>query len=377
MKAGEDCLKMFDAFKKELRVARSFNVAILNHMNAKDELRMAIERMRIADKDTVKNEKDMCSLVFAENLDSTLEMFSLQHQACEALLRQKQGRLKYITSLRNIDIDAKAGNPDDCPICQRRLGKKWVILPCGHSFCCDCVTSLMLSMQVCGEHGLWFRCPVCRSNTSRKYMTYVCSSRGSELLDSVTSTSSDVTSPFHIDPNLSRNLRLFGDFSSKIMAVVRLLAYIKAVDSTTKCLVFSTWKDILQIASFALVENNIPFFMVENRTHLRTVLPKFKADCHFSVLLMPTSIGANGLNITEAKHVIFIEPVFDPHVQQQAAGRVHRIGQTDRTYVHHLILRGSIEEKISSSLNRCELQDSDQDHDMPFTMQDLANLFLL
>ena len=31
--------------------------------------------------------------------------------------------------------------------------------------------------------------------------------------------------------------------------------------------------------------------------------------------------------VAEAQHVIMMEPIFDPAVEQQAIGRIHRIGQ--------------------------------------------------
>jgi SNF2 family DNA or RNA helicase len=44
--------------------------------------------------------------------------------------------------------------------------------------------------------------------------------------------------------------------------------------------------------------------------------------------------------------VILYDPWWNPAVEAQAIDRAHRIGQTKPVFVHRLIARGTIEEKI-------------------------------
>lgn len=57
-------------------------------------------------------------------------------------------------------------------------------------------------------------------------------------------------------------------------------------------------------------------------------------SAHPQVLLLLMQQGSNGLNLTEAQHVVLVEPSLNPAVEAQAVGRVDRIGQTRATHVH-------------------------------------------
>jgi len=72
--------------------------------------------------------------------------------------------------------------------------------------------------------------------------------------------------------------------------------------------------------------------------------PKVEVGC--DALLLQLKSGGQGLNLTEATHVMFIDPSLNTAQHLQAAGRVHRIGQTKPTFVHWFVIKDSIEENI-------------------------------
>ena len=76
------------------------------------------------------------------------------------------------------------------------------------------------------------------------------------------------------------------------------------------------------------------------------IVNKFNSDPSIDVLLLTTSVGGLGLNLTGADTVIFVEHDWNPQKDLQAMDRAHRIGQKKVVNVYRLITRGTLEEKI-------------------------------
>jgi len=56
--------------------------------------------------------------------------------------------------------------------------------------------------------------------------------------------------------------------------------------------------------------------------------------------------GAEGLTLVEANHAFMLEPILNHSIDAQAINRIHRIGQTSKTFVHRYIIADTVEEKI-------------------------------
>ncbi|CAK7227306.1 TATA-binding protein-associated factor mot1 [Sporothrix curviconia] len=121
-----------------------------------------------------------------------------------------------------------------------------------------------------------------------------------------------------------------------------------------RALVFCQMKEMLD-----MVQNTVLKTMLPSVSYLRMdgsveankrqdIVNKFNSDPSYDVLLLTTSVGGLGLNLTGADTVIFVEHDWNPQRDLQAMDRAHRIGQKKVVNVYRLITRGTLEEKILS-----------------------------
>merc|ERR1719189_3307572 len=119
-----------------------------------------------------------------------------------------------------------------------------------------------------------------------------------------------------------------------------------------RALIFFQLKSMIDI-----VENDLLKKLMPDVTYLRldgsvpastrhSIVRKFNQDVTIDLLLLTTSVGGLGLNLTGADTVIFVEQDWNPMKDLQAMDRAHRIGQKKVVNVYRLISKGTIEEKI-------------------------------
>ncbi|KAK0362778.1 TATA-binding protein-associated factor mot1 [Friedmanniomyces endolithicus] len=104
----------------------------------------------------------------------------------------------------------------------------------------------------------------------------------------------------------------------------------------------TVFKRLLPTATFARLDGSI------EASKRQDIVNKFNSDPSIDCLLLTTSVGGLGLNLTGADTVIFVEHDWNPQKDLQAMDRAHRIGQKKVVNVYRLITRGTLEEKILS-----------------------------
>ncbi|XP_049765054.1 E3 ubiquitin-protein ligase SHPRH [Schistocerca cancellata] len=333
-------LRLLDAMKKEFRQLRVAWMRLFDIVAVQDETNMARLRLRVrypAEPLPAPQKRNLVGQLSSNIVNKVetihiIEEYEVQSHAvrleadraiASAGLRKKFGMLQYLENLNK--------DPDPCPICHCKLEKKWSVLLCGHYYCMDCIQT-MLKISVTSVTTT-VKCAVCRETTRCIDISFV-----NLETEDITGYDADV--------------KILGSHSKKVEAIVKTMLIIKKEDPEAKALIFSGWEKLLEILRTALVMNGISVRQLQSGNRFQQCLADFKnKDLRVDALLLPVRSGAKGLNLTEATHVLLVEPILNPADELQAIGRVHRIGQKKKTTVHRFLIRGTVEERIYEAMH--------------------------
>jgi SNF2 family DNA or RNA helicase len=132
--------------------------------------------------------------------------------------------------------------------------------------------------------------------------------------------------------------------SSKFNYLTDLLETLK--QEGRRVLIFSQFTSMLSIIEDHLVTQNTSYLKLTGATKNRQdLVEKFQAG-EADVFLISLKAGGTGLTLTAADTVIHYDPWWNPAAENQATDRAYRIGQDKPVFVHKLICKGTVEQRI-------------------------------
>jgi len=127
----------------------------------------------------------------------------------------------------------------------------------------------------------------------------------------------------------------------------------EAEEEGRKILVFSFFLDTLAKVQELMGDRCLPLITGSvNAEERQNIIDRFYSAGAGSVLACQIQAGGIGLNIQTASVVIFCEPQIKPSLQEQAIGRVYRMGQVRNVLVRHLLCEHTVDERIRDLLER-------------------------
>ncbi|CAF0758335.1 unnamed protein product [Rotaria sordida] len=136
--------------------------------------------------------------------------------------------------------------------------------------------------------------------------------------------------------------------SGKFELLDRILPKLKA--SGHKILLFCQMTSVMDLLEYYFAYRNYSYIRLDGTTKADDrceLLKNFNddnVDCF--IFLLSTRAGGVGLNLQKADTVILFDSDWNPHQDQQAQDRAHRIGQKNEVRVLRLITVNTVEEKI-------------------------------
>ncbi|KAG7136596.1 putative ATP-dependent helicase like protein [Verticillium longisporum] len=268
------------------------------------------------------------------------------YQTAHRKLSSAEAKHRYLVSLREGGA-SKANEPKMCIICQTdfTIG---VLTVCGHQFCKQCLM-------------LWFKahhnCPMCKRKlkiTDLHTITLKPRELTLHTEDAPTSTpgkkrsaarnKSAIYSEFGADKLAQiRDVDLEGPpLTTKVDSIVRHLLWLRESDPGAKSIVFSQYRDFLQVIGSALSRSRIGYTSIDKPNGVQ----RFKEDAGMECFLLHGRAQSSGLNLVNASHVFLCEPLLNTAIELQAIARVDRIGQQHETTVWLYLVEGTVEESI-------------------------------
>ena len=253
---------------------------------------------------------------------------------------------RYLAHLRT-EQDSSMQTQRICTICQSDF-ENGTLTVCGHQFCKDCIRLWW------SEHRT---CPVCKRHL-RSTDFYDITYKPAEMAiqeetspardNSPGSSERSVNRSIYSDINSNtlnqiKNIDLDGSyFGTKVDTICRHLYWLREHDPGSKAIIFSQYREFLDVLGRAFGQYKISFSRFDDRNGIE----RFKSDPAVECFLLHAKAHSTGLNLVVASHVFLCEPLINTAIELQAIARVHRIGQHRATTVWMYLVADTVEESI-------------------------------
>ena len=281
-----------------------------------------------------------------DNLELKLQNNFNESARLQLRLDNLKGRSRYLAHLQT-ESTLEENVQRQCIIC-KEIMTVGVLTSCGHYYDNDCIRLWW------GAHRT---CPTCKKPLTKNDFHQISykplevtmqeelhsspSSPGTDAASGISKTS--IYSGIKTETlNQIKSIDVKGSFGTKIDTIARHLLWIRENDPGAKSIVFSQFKDFLDLLGRAFAKFKISWTSIDSRGGIE----KFKNDPGVECFFLHAKAHSSGLNLVNAGHVFLCEPLINTSLELQAIARVHRIGQQHETFVWMYLVENTVEKAI-------------------------------
>jgi len=228
-------------------------------------------------------------------------------------------------------------NIETCPICLDDIKNDQIaITTCGHKFCNNCIYEYIDELN---NRNSIIKCPTCNKEISISNI-YL-------LKDSL-----EINKTLH-NENLYQLVQRV-----KSTKIGNIIYYIKTeMKKDDKCIIFSQWDSMLTKIGKLLENEQLNVSYCSGTVYKRkNAIKNFQENPNANIICLSSQHCASGINLTVANKIIFIEPIYGDkeyrtNIENQAIGRVDRLGQKRPIEIIRFIIQDTIEQDIINENN--------------------------
>ncbi len=253
-----------------------------------------------------------------ETLDRNNQAYHMTLKTYQAKISESTFVLKTLNHIININEE------ENCIICYENMIEP-IMTPCAHLFCENCIKTC-INMKP--------ECPMCKSHISMNELVNI-------------KPKKELPNNNAINGILNPLIDKYGSKLGKLIQITRTL-----LSQNARIIIFSQWDDMLLLIRKSLLENEIDCSFISGNVYKRNkAISNFKLGNNHGVILLSLANSASGTNLTEATHIIIVEPIDNTKenikaIEGQAIGRAVRIGQKQQIEVIRILCKNTIEEEI-------------------------------
>ncbi|KAK8160923.1 SNF2 family N-terminal domain-containing protein, partial [Phyllosticta citrichinensis] len=147
--------------------------------------------------------------------------------------------------------------------------------------------------------------------------------------------------------------------SAKTIAIKSQVLNWLEEDPNCKIIIYTQFVTMIQILSKVCEQERWGYCQFHGKMSLDqrdTTIKRFAEKPEIKIMLASLKCGGIGLNLTMANHVISVDSWWNLGLEQQAFGRVFRIGQNRACSLTKLTVQGTIDEEMIAMQNRKQAQ---------------------
>jgi SWI/SNF-related matrix-associated actin-dependent regulator 1 of chromatin subfamily A len=138
-----------------------------------------------------------------------------------------------------------------------------------------------------------------------------------------------------------------------IQKVSFVIDYIKEIlNEESKVVIFGHHLEVLDRIQCEFKEQSVRIDGRVSSQDRQSAVDAFQNDPKIKIFLGGIQAAGTGLTLTASRLVVFAESDWVPGTVSQAEDRCHRIGQKDCVTVQHIVLAGSLDERMTNTIIR-------------------------